>query len=938
MSPPLPDHLHGFLDMTSLLDFGRRLALPVLLASVLTACSDDPEALKASARESLARSDVATAIIQLKNALQSQPDAADTRFLLAQALLRSGDFAGAESELSKAKAAGHPEQEVLPLLAEILVASGRFQDVEAQLASTQLADPQAQAIVLAYLGEAQLALGQQAQGLASLDAALALNSNQTVALLNKARLAARQGNYQEAGALLDRALAAAPRHAGALKQKGDLLFYGLNQLDEALAVYQQAVAWHPGFRDAQISVVRIHMNRGQLDQAEQAFKTLQKMGENYPKTLFVGAQLALAQGQIQQARTLAQKLLRLAPDNSLALELAGAVEFRSNALVQAEPLLARALTASPDANLARRLLTQTYLRTGQLDKAEKTLPADLGDSTDAEMLGVAGQLYLVRGQQAKAQQFFEKATALAPDDPEKKTSLALARLASGDADAAFGELRNIASEDPGVVADMALINALVQRRELDKALQAIDQLSAKKADDPIPWHLRSQVLVFKRDLEGARKALDQALKLAPTFFPAVKSHAALDLQAKQPDAARQRYEAFVERYPKNADAILALAELQATRGAPLDEVVSLLNKAIEVAPSEPAPRLILVDYLLQQNAARRALTAAQAAAAVLPESASVVDALGRAQISAGEHHQAVNTFGKLAVMQPRAVGPHMRMAQAHVAAKDLASAAQALRKALDVQPDHLPALQALAELALRNNSADEALAVSKQIQQQRSTEAVGHVIEGDVLLTLKKPDAALQAYRTALKIAPSSTAVAMKMFNALASGNRQAQAQTFAQDWLQRQPRDHVFAGYVAERAMQGGQLAQAEKYYRLGLQLKPDHVIFLNNLAWVLSQRGDKESLIHVERANTLAPDNPDILDTFAGIVSAQGNFARALSLQQKAVSLQPERGDLRLNLARLQLRAGKTAEAKATLTRLRELGDKFGGQDEVTRLLKDL
>ena len=924
--------------MTSHFHVLRRSALSVLVAGLMVACSEDPEALKASARDSLARNDTATAIIQLKNALQAQPDAADVRFLLGQALLRSGDVAGAENELNKALEAGHPESQVLPVLAETLVAAGRFQDVESRFGKVKLSDPQAQATVLAYLGEAQMALGKPTDSAASLDASLALNAEQTVALLNKARLAARQGQYPQASALLDRALAASPRHAGVLKQKGDLLFYGMGKADEALAVYRQAVEWHPGFRDAQISVVRVHMNQGQLDQAEQAYQVLQKMGENYPKTLFLGAQLALARSDLPQARTQAQKLLRLAPDNGLALELAGAVEFRSNALLQAEPLLARAVTAMPDSALARRLLIQTYLRTGQLDRAERTLPDKLDANQDPEMLGVAGQLYLVLGQQAKAQKYFEKATALAPNDPEKKTSLALARLASGDAETAFGELRSIASEDPGVVADMALINALVQRRELDKALQAIDKLSAKKADDPIPWHLRSQVLTFKRDIAGARKALTQALKLAPTFFPAVKALAALDMQERQPDAARQRYEAFIGQYPKNADAILALAQLRAQLNASQDEVVALLNKAIEAAPSEPAPRLILVDYLLQQNASKLALTAAQAASAVLPDNPSVIDALGRAQVSAGEHHQAVNTFGKLAVMQPRAVGPHMRMAQAHVAAKDLPAAAQALRKALDVQPDHLPAQQALAQLALRNNSPDEALAVSKSIQKQRSTEAIGYVIEGDVMLFLKRQSEAMQAYRTALSKAPTSTAVAMKVFNALVSTGQGAQAQAFAQDWLQKQARDHVFAGYVGEQAMKAGQLAQAEKYYRQALASRPDQVIFLNNLAWILSQRGDKESLIHVERANTLAPDNPDILDTYAGIVAGQGDVAKALSLQQRAVRLQPERGDLRLSLAKLQLRAGKTADAKATLGKLQELGNKFGNQEEVSRLLKGL
>jgi hypothetical protein len=54
--------------------------------------------------------------------------------------------------------------------------------------------------------------------------------------------------------------------------------------------------------------------------------------------------------------------------------------------------------------------------------------------------------------------------------------------------------------------------------------------------------------------------------------------------------------------------------------------------------------------------------------------------------------------------------------------------------------------------------------------------------------------------------------------------------------------------------------------------------------------------------------------------------------------VALQPDAALFKLNLAKIQIKAGDKAGAKVTLGELAKLGDKFGGQAEVAALLKGL
>lgn len=916
----------------------RRL-LPVVAVALglLGGCgAEDPQKLLASARQYQATNDPAAAIIQLKNALQAKPDLSEARFLLGQALLQTGDAVGSEAELRKARDLGQPVEAVAPWLARALMAQGKFGAVTTELGPMTLAPPAAQAELRTLVAVAWRQQGNAEAARAALQEALAALPEHAPAWIEQARAQAAARDFDAALASLADVLARDPKSDEALKLKGDILLYGKNEAEAGIEAYRSALQANPASKEARAGVVRAFLAQKRIEEASQELQLLVSAAPGSADTLYLQAHLAFLKDDFRAASGFVQQLLGLAPASPVALELNGAIEFRMGSMVKAEASLARALQAAPQLATARRLLLMTYLRTGQVDLAIAGLPANIETSdSDAAMLAVAGQAYMIKGDAQRAEQFFARANQLDPADPAKRTSLAISQLMSGKATVALSALEDIAASDSGVAADLPLINALMQRNEIDKALLAINGLEKKLVQDPMPRHLRGRALLARNDRAGARRAFEQALALSPEYFAATAALSALDLLEGQPQVARARLDALIKKDPKHTQALMAMAELRAAEGAPDQEAQDLLTRAVESAPLNKVPRLRLIDHQLRSNQAKQAMASAQSAVAALPEAPELLDALGRAHLASGDNNQAISSFNRLMTLMPRSTLPFMRLASVHMAGKDPHAATNALKKALDIQPEHLPAQRALVDLALQAGDTGQALAVARAVQTQRPKEGVGFALEGDAHASTKDWTTAVRAYRSGLKVV-SSPELVIKLHTALSAAGQAAEAARVSADWLKAQPSDPTFPLYLGDRAIASTQWAEAARLYQRVLDLQPNNAVALNNLAWVAGQLGRSDAIALAEKANAVAPNQPAFMDTLATLLSASNQHDRAIALQKKALAARPDAPLLKLNLAKMQIKSGDKAAARLILLELSALGSAFPGQAEVQSLLK--
>lgn len=910
----------------------------LLLALMLGACGgESPENLINSSKGYLAKNDTKAAIIQLKNALQQNPNLGEARFLLGSALMENGDNSGAELELRKALDLKHPADAVVPLLARSMLARGQAKKLVDEFGKVTLSNGEAQAALNTSLSVAYAGLGKPEVAKELLAEALKISPNYIPARLADIRGAIANRDASAAKAKTDALLAQQPANPDALFIKGSLLALD-GDASGALAQYQKTLEAKPSFLPAHVAMIFAQLQAKKLDEAIKQLETLKKIAPKNPQTYFLDAQVNYQRKEYKVARESAQQLLRMSPNNPNSLQIAGAIEYQLGAYLQAETYLSRALQADPQLQMARRLLIASHLRAGQPVKAIEALQPVMNIiDKDAALLTLAGEAHLQHGEPNKAADYFSKASKLEPENPAKKTSLALAHLAQGNFESGFQELEQISSADKGITADLALITAHLKNNQQDKALQAIDALERKQPDNPATHNLRAQALLAKKDIPGARKSFEKAIALNPTFYPAVTSLARLDLLEKKPEDARKRFEAVLVADPKNIQALLALAEMASSETGKSDEVISLLGKAISAAPNEATPRLALIQYHLKNKDVKKALSSANEASSAMPEKPEILDALGRVQQLSGDLNQASTTYGKMAVLQPASPVPLLRLAEVQFANKNKDEGIKSLKKALEIKPDILDAQRALAQVAMDNKNTAEALNIAKTVQKQRPKEASGYLLEGTVYAANKAWNEAIIAFRNGLKEAPAPE-LAIKLHSTMLSYGNLVEAEKQAANWLKDHPKDVAFRMYMGDLASAAKNHSQAIVHYQSALNLQPQNALILNNLAWASGQTKSPRAVEYAEKANQLAPNEPAFMDTLAMLLADKGETTKAIALLRKAMAIAPQAAAIQLNLAKVLVAAGKKDEARKELDALAKLGEKFSGQAEVGQLLNTL
>jgi len=925
----------------------RLVAILLLLFSLIGVSAPAQESAAGFYEDALLRfqsDDYKGAIVQLKNALQADPENLPSRILLGRAYLRLGAAAAAEVELRAARARGADLDLIAVPLGRAYLLERRFEHLFDEISPVGRSQP-VQAEIYLILGQAYLQTRDLDQAQQAFLRSAALRPTDAAPLLGQAVVALRRARYSDARTLADEASKRAPDSAEIWYLKGEIQRL---RRDPAGAVefFDRALEREPGHLAARNSRAGALLELGQDEAARRDVDFVLAAVPEDPKAAYLNAALLARAGDLGASRSALEQAARtiggLDPDYVLnhgpSLLIAGVIKYAQGNYNESYAYLNRYVAAYPHQPGARKLLGDILLRRGELQRAIEILkPATAEAPDDAALLGLLGTAYMRAGRYSDATAAFEAAATRSPEDAAIQMRLAQNRLAAGDEQAAIDHLNAALSLNPQAARPGLMLGFIeLSRGDSEAALEAALAAAAKQPANPLAHNLSGAAYAQRGQWPEARASFERAVALDPGYTTAQLNLATVEIRAGLADEAAARYRALLEAHPDDARVMMALASLARSRGH-MDEATQWLEKVRAAEPDAVAAQVALVEIYLDAGKIQLALEVAQRAEERAPENLAVLEAVGMTQVALGQRAKARVTFSRMSRYAVYSADWLQRIAAHQARIGDSDGARWSLQKALAATPDHLASQVALVKLDARGGDIDGALRLAAKVREQRPESAAGDVLVGDVYAEAGRNADALKAYRAGWKKQQTS-GLAVRLFRARSKAGDPAGALAALERWLAEHDDDAAARRVLASAYARTGRTELAILEYEKLVAAEPRDAGLANNLAALYLKAGDERALALARKAYALAPDNPAVADTLGWILINGGQLEDGLVYLREAHSRASNQPEVRYHLAVALNGLGRTREARSHLQSALEARKDFEGVADARRLLESM
>lgn len=864
-----------------------------------------------------ASGDYRSALIEVKNALKSEPNLPKARLLLAEIALWLGDAQSAEKELGLVPA-GTDAGRQADLQARIDLAMNRSQPLLDRL---NAGDSQLSAARVAlYRGQAMQALNRISEAEEQFRIAAQADPQLIPAHVGMVDTLIARNEITEAQQITAALIQSNPDSALAWYSRGALLAR-TRETGEAVAALKRAQELAPKqlevTRQAALlsTLAETLLVAGQVNEARSASDALGKLIPGSPLALLMSSRVMMAANDYVNATQQLRRLVNSAPQFVQARLLLGIALLAQGNVQQAAQELTEVVNQAPQNLEARQLLAQIRMRLDDPDAALRVLVPGLQATPDGSQLSALADSIRLQAGPPETIKVLEEALKETPANEALQVQLAAAYIQAGAAGKAVTVLRKGATVQKDPRRATLLLQAIQQSQGMPAArAEAAAIVDASPNDISIitavaGFHARSG------DFAAGRQLINRALAAKPDQPPLLFTLAQLEWSAKQTDAAAVALRRALQIDAKYDVARLALAELELARNntAAATDQLEQLRKG---GPHAARARLLLARMALSQEDGKRADLLVDEMLKAEPNRNDLRDLAGTMYLEASRFDQAIAQFSAGTAADPTNATLWLNLGRAQMGLGQTGPARESLEKALTHRPHWLPAVGALAFMDLQAGHNDAALRRIADLKQQRAGEPGVAALEGEVSMALLRYKEAAQAFAQAYEQRPSGM-LAAKLYQARNAGKLPNAVQPLEQ-WVQRTPGDLAMRALLAEAYVNAGQRVQAARQYEDILAVQPKHVPSLNNLAWLLHELKDPRALDTARKAHELAPNMAAVSDTLGWILVERGRVDEGLPILKAAAATADSGPEVGYHYAVALARAGSRDAARAELDKL--------------------
>lgn len=917
-----------------LLRFSALLLLCALVGCDTTFQAAD-EIYVANAKKYLAQDDYSSAEIELKNALQRNPENREARWMLGVMHVAEGDGAAAQKELEKAGRLGVVDDSILPDLAEALRLQGKHDELLA-IDASRVKDKMARAKFLAFQALSALDSGDIERAGELFDMSANLDKSNPLLLTGKAIAKAREREYEQSRELLTAALELDPSYYMAWRTLGDVEKIHSN-FDAAESAFTNAIKNRRNNRYELAQRAEVRVRLGKYDQAAEDIARAMKRFPRYQGHYYALGLLSLVTKKFDDAINAFQPL---ADDGNLgALFYLGVAFIQTKQYEQAEAAFRRLVARQPAYIPSRKYLALLLLHKKRYREVTELLrPIVAQNSKD---LGSAQYLAYALSQQGE----YEHAKAILtnylkenPDAVEVKAQLGSTMMAAGEVDQGLGEIEDIVRGEASFeAAESAYVLSLLSKRDPVAAKSAVAQLLEKRPESVTLMNLKGIIEMETDDLAASRNTFERSLQLEPNNLIALQNLSTIAAREREFDKARSHLAQALAAVPEDRVSLRKMAELEIADGRS-DKAEELLDGLARRYPDDMAGLALLAQIYLKSGRVPNARTLLNNIDASGVIDRSTLHLLVRAYLTIGEPEKADFFLRRLITIAPDDAETYYLNAQLFAQRMDEGMVKESLDKALDLDPMHKQSLMAFAHLYLDSGDLEKAETYFQRVPKSERTGVSVLRFEGKLAEKNGQPDQGLRLYADALKLSPTQD-VLIEYVNMLSRHSLHEKALSTIEEWRQRNQRDDARLGIViAALYDEMGKEEQATNAYESVLEQEPNNLLVLNNLAWRLRLYNPDKALAYAEMAYSLAPGNAVVSDTLGVLMNLKGEHDKAESLIRDALSRSPNSPDYRFHLAQVFVDRGDLNDGVKMLEELLSDGHEFKERSAATELLNSI
>lgn len=815
-----------------------------------------------------------SAILEVRNAIQKEPGNVNHSLELADLYLTIGAYELASDHLEQ----WLPEQAdavALPL-AKAYVNQGKHVSAVEAVPRANPGSPAEQFELQWVRAEISRLKGDLDNALEQYQALQQTNAESPEVTVGLARTLIQSDQSVAALEELDSWRAQYGDNADILFHKG-LIHYRLNELEAAansltdsLAAIPSSDIFLPVRRQTLAILSRTLTEQGNFSQASIYNDILMENTDREAQESTESAIGAIGSGDLDTARSILEDLTQQNPDNELVNLLLGAVNLQQGNVAEGELLLTQNIDAETSPSTFIRLAALAQVDRGKRDEALATLERSLlARPADSQLLAVHGLLALsIPSRASEGITSLNKALDIDSDLVRLRLALAQYYNQNSQPEQALGHLRTAFDLQPNDWPTTEYyVSSLFSNGNRTEAEAVRDQLA-----EAYPDHERANVIVAAVDYQmGQRETaiarLQTHLAEQPDSAVVLRTLARMQQESGDSTAATETLRRLAVSRPASIEVLQSAGQSYLRDHSPDELIDWFLTIADQTPEMEANARALAAQVRLQQDQ----LSAAHDLLAPIADSENSSVREVRASLLARE--------GEKAAIQ-----------------ENWAEARAKLSEATTLQPENLSYQLIMVRLSIAEGRLPEANAQLENLESEFGNTARYKAATAQYIAASEGPGQAFDYLYTEWQGADSGDLAPTLL--RLAQSEAPDRFLEITRQWTQREPSSVEAWQTRGDWLSRQEQWTEAASAYREALSRNANSLVTLNNLAWALKESDPNAAVDYAARAAEQAPNNAAILDTYGWTLHRAGRNQEALEVLERALSLAPDNPEISSHL----------------------------------------